>query len=138
MLSPVKRATGGDVLGVVGKQGAGQVEHLCDPPVGEAVANGALLAARGHKSAPAQAGQMRRDPRLAGADQLHDLADRELLVADELEDVQARGVTQRAEVLGLKLALAGPPGKPKWGCLDHAHPPDPLAAAERPTPEERG
>jgi hypothetical protein len=47
-------AAGGDVLSVVGEQAVGEVEHLEYAWVGDAVADGAVLAAGFDEAAPAR------------------------------------------------------------------------------------
>jgi alkylmercury lyase len=88
------------VVGVVLQERVGEIEHLEDALVGDAVVDRAVLAARVDEAAPAQAGEMRRDLRLGGGDELDQLPDGALAVSERLENPNASRVAEAAEVLG--------------------------------------
>jgi hypothetical protein len=98
------------VLGVVGKQRGGEVEHLVDARVGDAVEDGTVLASCVDESAPAQAGQVVGDLGLRFSEPRDQVANPELTFrAQRLEDTDAERVTQATEQA---LAERPPPLQP--------------------------
>ena len=103
------------MLFVVVQQRAAELDHLEDARIGEAVVDGAVLSAGLDEAAPTQAGEVVGDLRLGLIEQGDELADRALLLGDELKYAQPRAVAEHAEVLGEQVGLDGLGGEPEWG-----------------------
>ena len=96
------------MLCVVVQQRVRQVDHPHDSLVGDPVVDDAMLAPCLDEAAPAQAGEMVRHLRLRRPEPIDQLSHRQLaLVAQQLEDANARGVAEPAEVLRDQVAAYG-------------------------------
>src|SRR5215211_9293083 len=99
---------GRDVLGVVGEQLASEHDHPAHLAVGDPVIDRAVLAPRGDKAAPAQAGEVVGDARLGEAEPLDQVTYGQLALGlERFEDPQPRLVGENAEVFGEQLRLGG-------------------------------
>ena len=78
------------MLGVVAQQRACEREDLPDALIGEPVVDRAVLTGGRHETAPAQTRELIRHVGLAGLERFHELADRALPLAKQLEDPQPR------------------------------------------------
>ena len=88
------------MLGVIDQQRIGQIEHLEDTIVGDAIHNGSMTALGVEEAAPAQTGKVVRHLRLCLAQAGSEFADRELpLGPEQFEDADPKRVAEGSEVL---------------------------------------
>lgn len=95
----VDPATGGDALGAIAEESARQLDRVHHALIGEAVVNDPVLAAASHESTPTQAGEVVRHLRLRELESLNDLADRHLLLRQELKGAKAGRLAEGTEIL---------------------------------------
>lgn len=88
------------MLGVIGKEGPPEAEHLGDPVVGDPVVDRPVLAPGKHEAAPTQAGEVLGGFRLGQLESLGQFSNRELLRLEGGDQTQAGGIAEGPEVLG--------------------------------------
>ena len=88
------------MIDVVSEQRLGQLQHRPHPPIGYPVVDGAPLAARFDKAAPAQTRQMVGNLRLRQPESLDQLADCQLTLSlKQFKDPKPYRIAQAPEVL---------------------------------------
>ena len=106
------------MLGVLREQLPREPHDLRDARIRELIVDRAVLATSGDEATPTKAREVVGNLGLRDTERCHQLAHRELAVAEQLQHTQPRRVTESAKVLGEQILLAGSLRQPERGGLE--------------------